>query len=102
MVKFHTGYELDENDYRDVRALCQRFGIEMPSEYGKFEAKVASLKIRAAGPGDVDAIVRIYVDSWNAGFGSRMPAIEANREFLRRDRMATKWGHTSRRATDPL
>ena len=23
MVKFHTGYELDENDYRDVRALCR-------------------------------------------------------------------------------
>jgi hypothetical protein len=32
MVKFHTGNELDENDYRDVRALCKRFGIEMPSE----------------------------------------------------------------------
>ena len=39
MVKFHTGYEPDENDYRDVRALCQRFGIEMPSEYVKFEIK---------------------------------------------------------------
>jgi lincosamide nucleotidyltransferase A/C/D/E len=42
MVKFHTGYEVDENDYRDVRALCQRFGIEMPSEYGKFEGNIAS------------------------------------------------------------
>ena len=61
MVKFHTGYEIDENDYRDVRALCQRFGIEMPSEYGKFEIKAAALKIRRAGPGDVDAVVRIYV-----------------------------------------
>jgi lincosamide nucleotidyltransferase A/C/D/E len=39
MVKFHTGYALDENDYRDVRALCQRFGIEMPSEYEIFEIK---------------------------------------------------------------
>ena len=36
MVKFHTGYELDENDYHDVKALCQRFGIEMPTEYAKF------------------------------------------------------------------
>jgi lincosamide nucleotidyltransferase A/C/D/E len=42
LVKFHTGYEVDENDYRDVRALCQRFGIEMPSEYGKFEIKAAA------------------------------------------------------------
>jgi lincosamide nucleotidyltransferase A/C/D/E len=39
MVKFHTGYELDENDYRDVKALCQRFGIEMPEEYEEFEKK---------------------------------------------------------------
>ena len=78
MVKFHTGYELDEDDYRDVRALCQRFGIEMPSEYGKFETMAAALKIRPAGPGDVEAIVRIYVESWNAGFGPRMPAIEAD------------------------
>jgi lincosamide nucleotidyltransferase A/C/D/E len=37
LVKFHTGYKLDENDYRDVKALCQRFGITMPSEYDKFD-----------------------------------------------------------------
>jgi lincosamide nucleotidyltransferase A/C/D/E len=37
MVKFHTGYELDEGDYQDVRLLCGRFGIEMPSEYAEFE-----------------------------------------------------------------
>jgi lincosamide nucleotidyltransferase A/C/D/E len=36
MVKFHTGYPLDETDYRDVLALCRRFGIELPAEYGKF------------------------------------------------------------------
>lgn len=37
MVKFHTGYPLDENDYRDVKALCQRFGIKLPTEYERFE-----------------------------------------------------------------
>jgi len=36
LVKFHTGYKLDENDYRDVKALCERFGIEMPGEYEGF------------------------------------------------------------------
>lgn len=36
MVKFHTGYKLDENDYHDVRALCEHFGIPLPSEYEKF------------------------------------------------------------------
>jgi lincosamide nucleotidyltransferase A/C/D/E len=37
MVKFHTGYKLDANDYHDVKALCQHFGIELPSEYAAFE-----------------------------------------------------------------
>jgi lincosamide nucleotidyltransferase A/C/D/E len=36
MVKFHTGYALDENDYHDVLALCQHFGIPLPGEYEKF------------------------------------------------------------------
>jgi lincosamide nucleotidyltransferase A/C/D/E len=36
MVKFHSGYVLDENDYRDVRALCETFGIELPEEYRRF------------------------------------------------------------------
>ncbi|HVN15541.1 MAG TPA: hypothetical protein VMT73_07350 [Anaerolineales bacterium] len=39
MVKFHTGYKLDENDYRDVKHLYEQFGIEMPSEYAEFELK---------------------------------------------------------------
>ena len=38
LVKFHTGYTLDENDYRDVRALCDRFGLELRAEYRAFEA----------------------------------------------------------------
>jgi len=36
MVKFHAGYELDMNDYRDILTLCERFGIELPSEYSRF------------------------------------------------------------------
>jgi len=39
MVKFHSGYELDENDYRDVSALCERFGIALPAEYEIFRRK---------------------------------------------------------------
>jgi len=37
MVQFHTGYDMDEDDYRDVKALCERFGIALPEEYMKFE-----------------------------------------------------------------
>ena len=33
MVKFHSGYELDENDFHDVLALCEKFGLEVPEEY---------------------------------------------------------------------
>jgi lincosamide nucleotidyltransferase A/C/D/E len=36
MVKFHSGYALDEHDYRDVSALCERFGIALPAEYERF------------------------------------------------------------------
>ena len=36
LVRFHMGYELDENDYRDVSALCKRFGIALPDEYDEF------------------------------------------------------------------
>jgi lincosamide nucleotidyltransferase A/C/D/E len=32
MVKFHSGYALDENDHQDVRRLCERFGIKIPDE----------------------------------------------------------------------
>ena len=33
VVKFHTQYEPDENDFRDVLAVCNRFGIAVPSKY---------------------------------------------------------------------
>ena len=36
LVKFHSGYQLDENDYRDVRALCDHFGIPLPEEFRRF------------------------------------------------------------------
>jgi lincosamide nucleotidyltransferase A/C/D/E len=39
MIKFHTGYKLDENDYHDVKLLCQRFGVSIPEEYEKFSSK---------------------------------------------------------------
>jgi lincosamide nucleotidyltransferase A/C/D/E len=39
MVKFHTGYTLDENDYHDIKALCERFGIPIPVEYDAFVAR---------------------------------------------------------------
>jgi len=36
LVTFHTGYELDDNDWHDVRRLCERFHIPVPDEYAKF------------------------------------------------------------------
>jgi len=33
LVRYHTGYELRETDFHDVRALCERFGITLPEEY---------------------------------------------------------------------
>lgn len=39
LVKFHTGYPLDKNDYRDVKALCKKFNISLPEEYNVFVKK---------------------------------------------------------------
>lgn len=36
MVKFHSGYTLDENDYHDVSALCHKFNIPIPTEFDRF------------------------------------------------------------------
>ncbi len=36
LVKFHTGYAVDENDYQDVKALCRHFGLPVPDEYRTF------------------------------------------------------------------
>ena len=38
MVKFHSGYELQEKDFRDVWALCRKFGIDLPREYARFKS----------------------------------------------------------------
>ena len=35
-VKFHVGYELDDNDFSDILAVCQHFNIPLPKEYDKF------------------------------------------------------------------
>lgn len=32
-VRSHLGYEFDEQDRRDMAALCDHFGIELPPEY---------------------------------------------------------------------
>jgi lincosamide nucleotidyltransferase A/C/D/E len=39
MVEFHSGYELDEDDYHDVKAICERFNMPLPDEYKKFIEK---------------------------------------------------------------
>jgi lincosamide nucleotidyltransferase A/C/D/E len=37
IVKFHSGYELTEKDYRDVSAICEKYGIAVPDEYSRFK-----------------------------------------------------------------
>jgi len=36
MVKFHSGYELDENDFHDVKLLCLKYNIDIPDEFSDF------------------------------------------------------------------
>ena len=37
MVRFHSGYALQDKDFRDVSALCARFGFCLPPEYARFK-----------------------------------------------------------------
>ena len=39
LVKFHSGYALDEKVAQDVRSLCQRFGIKIPEAFQEFASK---------------------------------------------------------------
>ena len=43
MVKFLTGYDVDEDDYQDTRALCERFSILLPKDYEKFIIDAANI-----------------------------------------------------------
>lgn len=36
LVAFHTGYRVDRDDWSDVRALCEKFGIAIPQDYAEF------------------------------------------------------------------
>ena len=36
LLAYHTGYETDEQDWKDVAALCDKFGLPIPSEYSHF------------------------------------------------------------------
>ena len=39
LVRFHTGYEVDEDDWHDVQLLCARFGLPVPEVYARFVKK---------------------------------------------------------------
>ncbi len=41
LIKFHSGYPLDEDDYHDVAALCQHFGIALPADFERFTSEGA-------------------------------------------------------------
>lgn len=42
LVKFHTGYTPDDDDYHDVRLLCEHFQIALPEEFQHFEKRTDS------------------------------------------------------------
>jgi lincosamide nucleotidyltransferase A/C/D/E len=39
LVDFHSGYDLDHNDYHDVRLLCEKFDLPLPDEFSSFLEK---------------------------------------------------------------
>ena len=49
MVRFHSGYDLKEKDFRDVSALCEKFGIELPEGMPLPEKLEQVQKLAASG-----------------------------------------------------
>lgn len=43
LIDFHTGYEPDENDFHDVKLLCEKYNQPLPRIYDKFEKKEAKI-----------------------------------------------------------
>jgi len=60
MVKFHTGYPLDRNDFFDVKALCEKFDIELPQEHKGYWHSLAQNNIRSETENDWAAIREIH------------------------------------------
>lgn len=64
------------------------------------------LHIRPAGPDDAEVMVAIYVESWNKGFGTRMPGIDVSRSRVLRwrrdlgDSTPTRWWVAARAGED--
>jgi lincosamide nucleotidyltransferase A/C/D/E len=40
-VMFHSGYDLEDKDFRDVSALCKKFGIDLPVVYERFKQRIS-------------------------------------------------------------
>ncbi len=45
LVEFHTGYDVDEDDWADVSALCERFAIPVPEDYRSFQKTTSGAKV---------------------------------------------------------
>jgi lincosamide nucleotidyltransferase A/C/D/E len=43
MVKFHSGYDLKDKDFRNASALCKKFGIDLPAVYKRFKQRFSKL-----------------------------------------------------------
>lgn len=39
IIRFHSGYELKEKDFKDVSALWEKFNIDLPEEFKRFNRK---------------------------------------------------------------
>jgi len=46
IVKFHSGYDLKDKDFRDVSALCKKFGIDLPPVYERFKRRARGRDLR--------------------------------------------------------
>jgi lincosamide nucleotidyltransferase A/C/D/E len=45
VVKFHTGYDLKEKDYKDVLTVCKKYDLKIPNEYLHLKQSLTNKKL---------------------------------------------------------
>lgn len=85
-IIFHSGYELDDNDIKDVLLLCNRFNIGVPDEIIE-RIRIASkrLSIRRWSEDDAEALYKYASDGRvsEMALWPRHTSVDMSREVIR-------------------
>lgn len=85
-VIFHSGYQLDENDAKDVLLLCDRFNLAVPDEISRnFSIDTKRLTLRRWCEDDAEALYKYASDGRvsEMALWPRHTSVDMSREVIR-------------------